>query len=279
MSGKLYVVGTPIGNLSDMTPRAVEILSSVDFIAAEDTRVTLKLLNYFEIKNSLMSYHKFSDDSVAEKICMRILAGEDCAIVTDAGMPCVSDPGEELVKKAYEMGIEVSVIPGVSAAISALAISGLDTARFAFEGFLPVNKKQRKEILSKLSSDTHTLIFYEAPHKLIDTLSDLYEIFGERKISLCRELTKLHEEVIRTTLSEAVSLYDDEKKPRGEYVLIIEGATEKDLKEDFSIEDAAEIARKNISDGMKPTDACKLAAKKTGFSKGEIYSLISSDKT
>lgn len=279
MSGKLYVVGTPIGNLSDMTPRAVEILSSVDFIAAEDTRVTLKLLNCFEIKNSLMSYHKFSDDSVAEKICMRILSGEDCAIVTDAGMPCVSDPGEELVKKAYEMGIEVSVIPGVSAAISALAISGLDTARFAFEGFLPVNKKQRKEILSKLSTDTHTLIFYEAPHKLIDTLSDLYENFGERKISLCRELTKLHEEVIRTTLSEAVSLYDDEKKPRGEYVLIIEGASEKDLKEDFSIEDAAEIARKNISDGMKPTDACKLAAKKTGFSKGEIYSLISSDKT
>ena len=182
MSGKLYVVGTPIGNLSDMTPRAVEILSSVDFIAAEDTRVTLKLLNCFEIKNSLMSYHKFSDASVAEKICMRILSGESCAIVTDAGMPCVSDPGEELVKKAYEMGIEVSVIPGVSAAISALAVSGLDTARFAFEGFLPVNKKQRKEILSKLSSDTHTLIFYEAPHKLIDTLSDLYENFGERKI-------------------------------------------------------------------------------------------------
>lgn len=279
MSGKLYVVGTPIGNLSDMTPRALEILSSVDFIAAEDTRVTLKLLNCFEIKNSLMSYHKFSDDTVAEKICMRILSGEDCAIVTDAGMPCVSDPGEELVKKAYEMGIEVSVIPGVSAAISALAISGLDTARFAFEGFLPVNKKQRKEILSKLSTDTHTLIFYEAPHKLTDTLSDLYEIFGERKISLCRELTKLHEEVIRTTLSEAVSLYDDEKKPRGEYVLIIEGADEKDLKEDFSLEDAAEIARKNIADGMKPTEACKLAAKKTGFSKGEIYSLISSDKT
>ncbi len=277
MAGTLYVVGTPIGNLSDISERATDTLKFVDFIAAEDTRVTLKLLNAFEIKKPLMSYHKFSDDSVADKICMRILSGENCAVVTDAGMPCVSDPGEELVIKAYEMGIDVVSVPGPSAVITALSVSGLKTARFAFEGFLPVNKKQRKEILSKLKVDTHTLIFYEAPHKLKETLSDLYEFFGDRKISLCRELTKIHEEVIRTTLSGAVSFYE-ENNPRGEFVLVIEGADENSLKEEFSIDDAVSIARKNIENGMKPTDACKSAAKQTGFSKGEIYSLISSEK-
>ena len=277
MAGTLYVVGTPIGNLSDISERATDTLEFVDFIAAEDTRVTLKLLNAFEIKKPLMSYHKFSDDSVSEKICMRILSGENCAVVTDAGMPCVSDPGEELVIKAYEMGIDVVSVPGPSAVITALSVSGLKTARFAFEGFLPVNKKQRKEILSKLKTDTHTLIFYEAPHKLKETLSDLYEFFGDRKISLCRELTKIHEEVIRTTLSGAVSFYE-ENNPRGEFVLVIEGADENSLKEEFSIDDAVSIARKNIENGMKPTDACKFAAKQTGFSKGEIYSLISSEK-
>lgn len=277
MSGTLYVVGTPIGNLSDISERATDTLRFVDFIAAEDTRVTLKLLNAFEIKKPLMSYHKFSDEFVADKICQRILSGENCAIVTDAGMPCVSDPGEELVIKAYEMGIDVVSVPGPSAVITALSISGLSTARFAFEGFLPVNKKQRKEILTKLSADTHTLIFYEAPHKLKETLSDLYEFFGDRKISLCRELTKLHEEVIRTTLSGAVSFYE-ENNPRGEFVLVIEGADEKSLKEEYTIEDAVLIAKKNIENGMKATEACKISAKQTGFSKGEIYSHISSEK-
>ena len=205
--GKLYLVGTPIGNLGDMTYRAVETLKNADFICAEDTRVTAKLLNHFEIKKPLVSYHEHNARQAGEGICSRILAGEDAAIVTDAGMPCISDPGEQLVKLCAEKGITVEVVPGPTAAMSAVAISGLDTSRFQFEGFLPVPKKQRHLRLAAVKDSTATLIFYEAPHKLRGTLDDLLSFLGDRKISLCRELTKLHEEVIRTTLSEAVSYY------------------------------------------------------------------------
>ncbi len=278
MSGILYVVGTPIGNLSDMTARAVDTLRAVDFIAAEDTRVTLKLLNHFDIKKPLVSYHKYSVNSVAENICNRILSGESCAVVTDAGMPCISDPGEELVKLAALSGIKTVPVPAASAVVTALAVSGLSTARFAFEGFLPVPKKQRKEALIRLKNDTHTLIFYEAPHKLKDTLADIYEAFGDRKISLCRELTKIHEEIIRTTLKEAVTLYDGDNAPRGEFVLVIEGAKETDEKCKITLDEAAEKAQTLIDGGMKPTEACKLIAKETGFSKGEIYGIISNNE-
>ena len=205
-----------------MTYRAVETLEKVDFICAEDTRVSSKLLNYFEIKTPLVSYHEHNAAQVGASICDRIAAGENAAIVTDAGMPCISDPGELLVKMCYDRGIKVEVVPGPSAVISGLAISGLNTKNFQFEGFLSVTKKQRQEHLAAVAKSTHTLVFYEAPHKLQNTLEDMLRFFGDRKISLCRELTKLHEEVIRTTLSQAAEMYRD-VKPKGEFVLVIEG--------------------------------------------------------
>ena len=207
MSGKLYVVGTPIGNLGDMSPRAVETLEMVDFIAAEDTRVTLKLLNHFSIKKPMISYFEHNKYERGEIICQRILSGENCAVVTDAGMPCISDPGELLVKQCREYGIKVAAVPGASAVITALALSGLPTGRFTFEGFLSVNKKSRREHLNEVKNEKRTMIFYEAPHKLNATLRDMLEAFGDRNIAVVRELTKIHEEVINTTLEKAVAEY------------------------------------------------------------------------
>lgn len=274
--GKLYVVGTPIGNLGDMTYRAVETLKTVDFICAEDTRVTAKLLNYFDIKAPLVSYHEHNARTAGDGICDRIAAGENAAIVTDAGMPCISDPGEDLVKLCAKRGIEVNVVPGPSAAVSALAVSGLDTSRFAFEGFLSVTKKQRFAHLAAVKSCTSTMIFYEAPHKLIYTLKDMLEYFGDRRISLCRELTKLHEEIFRTTLSQAVEFYTA-NKPRGEFVLIVEGASEEDIAPAETIEAAFEQVKALVEKGMRGADACKQIAKATGFSKGELYSMLVSE--
>lgn len=271
MSGKLFVVGTPIGNLQDMTFRGIEILKAVDLICAEDTRVTAKLLNYFEIKKPLISYHEHNAKQSGEAILKRILGGESCAVVTDAGMPCISDPGEDLVRLCAESGIEVCVVPGPTAAMSAVAISGLDTKRFSFEGFLSTTKKNRLEHLQQAAKLNCTMIFYEAPHKLIYTLRDMLEYFGDRKISLCRELTKIHEEVIRTTISGAVEYYS-EKTPRGEYVLVIEGAEE--ASSELTLDDAVLEVKKLTSKGMKPTDACKFVAKESPFSKSQLYARI-----
>ena len=266
---KLYVVGTPIGNLSDLSPRAVETLKEVDFIAAEDTRVTMKLLNHFGIKKPLVSYYEHNKRERGEVICERILAGESCAIVTDAGMPCISDPGEDLIKLCEQKGIPTFVVPGPSAVISALAVSGLDTGRFCFEGFLSVNKKSRKEHLELLKNESRTMIFYEAPHKLPTTLRDLYEFFGERKLSIVREITKIHEEVIRTTTKRAAEELAD-SGIKGEIVLVLEGK-QADDKEEYTIEQAVELARKLIDEGSKLGDAAKEAASATGFKKNEIY--------
>lgn len=271
--GKLYVVGTPIGNLGDMTYRAVETLSNVDFICAEDTRVTAGLLNHFEIKRPLVSYHEHNAKQVGEQIINRILSGENAAIVTDAGMPCISDPGELLVKLCAENDIKVEVVPGPSAVVSALAISGLSTSCFQFEGFLSTAKKQRFEHLAAVKNCTNTLIFYEAPHKLENTLRDMLEYLGDRKISLCRELTKLHEEVIRTTIAEALAFYS-ENKPKGEFVLVIEGANEEEISPAETIEQAFEQVKELVGKGMRGADACKQIAKATGFSKGELYSML-----
>ena len=275
--GTLYVVGTPIGNLGDMTYRAVETLEKVDFICAEDTRVSAKLLNYFEIKAPLVSYHEHNAAQVGAGICDRLAAGESAAIVTDAGMPCISDPGELLVKMCAQRGIKVEVVPGPSAVISGLAISGLDTRRFQFEGFLPVAKKQRSEQLAQASKSTHTLIFYEAPHKLQGTLEDMLTFFGDRKISLCRELTKLHEEVIRTTLAQAVQMYR-EVKHKGEFVLVIEGAKDSELSPAETIEQALEQVKTLMQKGMRGADACRQIAKATGFTKGELYTKLLEQK-
>lgn len=275
--GKLFVVGTPIGNLGDMTYRAVEALENVDFICAEDTRVTAKLLNYFEIKKPLVSYHEHNAKQTGEQILNRILAGENAAIVTDAGMPCISDPGELLVRLCAENDVRVEVVPGPSAVVSALAISGLPTSRFQFEGFLSVTKKQRFEHLAAVKDCTNTLIFYEAPHKLLSTLEDMLEYFGDRKISLCRELTKIHEEVIRTTLSQAVKFYT-ENKPKGEFVLVIEGADEQNLAPAETLEQALEQVKALVEKGMRGADACKQIAKATGFSKGDLYGKLLEEK-
>ena len=270
----LYIVGTPIGNLSDFSPRAVETLQKVDFIAAEDTRVSLKLLTHFGIQKPLISYHEHNLRERGEYILSRIENGESCAIVTDAGMPCISDPGEDLVRLCAQRGIEMHVVPSPTAAMSALAISGLPTSRFSFEGFLSVTKKQRREHLDEVKYFRRTLIFYEAPLKLVYTLTDMLEAFGDRKIALCRELTKIHEEVLRGTISEMIEYYK-EKSPKGEYVLIIEGASEEETTEEITLEKACEMAEKLISDGKKASDACKEIAKLTGFAKSEIYNVVS----
>ena len=271
--GILYVVGTPIGNLGDMTYRAVETLKKADFICAEDTRVTLKLLNHFEIKKQLICYQEHNAAQAGEQILARLLAGENAAIVTDAGMPCISDPGEKLVKLCAENNVRVEVVPGPSAVVSALAVSGLNTSRFRFEGFLSVNKRQRYDHLAKVKDAEETLIFYEAPHKLHKTLRDMLDYFGDRRISLCRELTKLHEEVIRTTLSQALEMYPDNKSAKGEFVLVIEGA-EEDIAEAETIEQAYAQVKALVEKGVRGTDACREIAKATGFSKGELYSML-----
>ncbi len=268
MSGKLYVVGTPIGNLSDLSPRAIETLKEVDFIAAEDTRVTIKLLNKFEIDTPMISYHKFNTIDRGEEICQRIENGENCAIVTDAGMPCISDPGEVLVRQCADRGITVCAVPGPTALASALAISGLPTGRFAFEGFLSVNKPSRREHLLAVKNEERTMIFYEAPHKLTATLKDMYKTFGDRKISIVRELTKIHEEVIRTTLKEAAEKYED-GDIKGEIVLVIEGARHEENQ--VTLEYAVDLAKELAEKGMSLSESAKEAAKLTGFKKGDIY--------
>ncbi len=273
MSGILYVVGTPIGNLGDMSPRAVETLENVDFIAAEDTRVTLKLLNHFGIKKPMVSYFEHNKHQRGEIICRRILSGESCAIVTDAGMPCISDPGELLVKQCEEYGIEVKAVPGPSAVISALAISGLPTGRFTFEGFLSVNKKSRMEHLESVKNETRTMIFYEAPHKLNATLRDMLGAFGNRSIAIVRELTKIHEEVIRTTLEKAVERYS-EAPLKGEIVLVIDGAKPVDNHKVYTEEEAADLAiALAAEEDISLSEASKKAAKETGIKKGIIYKL------
>ena len=269
MAGRLYVVGTPIGNLEDFSPRAVRILSEVDFIAAEDTRVTMKLLNHFEIKKELIAYFEHNKNEKGSVIIERLLAGENCAIVSDAGMPAISDPGEELVRAAYENGIEVESVPGPSALVTALAISGMPSGRFCFEGFLTVNKINRKKHLEEVKNERRTMIFYEAPHKLIATLDDMLKCFGDRKIALCKELTKLHETVFRTTLSDALA-YFKENAPRGEYVLIIEGASEVEDKP-MDIGQAVEIAKELMRRGMSASQAAREAADTTGVKRREIY--------
>ena len=273
---KLYVVGTPIGNLSDMSPRALKVLEEADFIAAEDTRVTLKLLTHFGIHNTLVSYHEHNLRERGEYICERILAGESCAIVTDAGMPCISDPGEDLVHLCAEKGIEINVVPSPTAAMSALAVSGLSTSRFFFEGFLSVSKKQRAEHLEEIKDIGTTLIFYEAPHKLKTTLDDLLYYLGDRKAALCRELTKIHEETVRATPSELIEIYKD-KSPKGEYVIVVEGC-KKENKEDITVRAddniVTEETKKLIEEGMKLSSACKITAKKYGLQKSEVYRIM-----
>ena len=273
MSGTLYIIGTPIGNMEDITLRQLDTLGSVDFICAEDTRVTLKLLNRFEIKNQLISFHEHSSKADAQRIIDRLIAGENGGVVTDAGMPCISDPGEVLVRMCAENGIDVKVVPGPSAVVSAAALSGMSIRRFTFEGFLPVPKKDRAERLEMLKNETAVMIFYEAPHKLKTTLADLAENFGnDRHIALCRELTKIHEEVLRMTIGEAVEYYNV-NEPRGEYVLVIEGKKSDDS-ENITIEQALAQVQKLIDMGEKPTEACKAVAKETGFKKGELYSAL-----
>lgn len=275
MSGIFYIVGTPIGNLGDISERALKTLESVDFIAAEDTRLTLKLLNRFEIKNQLISYHEHSKMETAQGIVERISRGQNGAFVSDAGMPCISDPGEVLVRLCHERGVTVRVIPGPSAVVSALAISGLDTSRFSFEGFLSVTKKQRISHLKEVCNYKNTMIFYEAPHKLLNTLKDMREYFGNRKISLCRELTKIYEEVILTTLDDAVKLYEN-KTPKGEFVLIVEGASETES-EKMSFEEALKIVKQLVEDGERLADACKAVAADTGYKKSLLYSSVAKE--
>lgn len=270
--GTLYVVGTPIGNLSDMSPRALRTLEEVDFIAAEDTRVTLKLLNHFGIKKTLISYYEHNKKERGEVICRRLMSGENGAIVTDAGMPCISDPGEELIKQCGGYGIKTAVVPGPSAVISALAVSGLETGRFTFEGFLSVNKKSRKEHLSQLLNERRTMIFYEAPHKLPNTLEDFKNTFPDRRLTIVRELTKIHEEVIRTTTDEAFELYGGGTL-KGEIVLVLEGAKE-EIKEEYTLESAVELAKSLIEGGEKKSEAAKKAAAAAGFKKNDIYRIL-----
>jgi 16S rRNA (cytidine1402-2'-O)-methyltransferase len=272
MSGKLYLVGTPIGNLDDLSPRAAEALRNADFIAAEDTRVTLKLLNRFDIKKPLVSYYEHNKYYSGEKIFQRIAAGETCALVTDAGMPAISDPGEDIVRLCAENGVEVLTVPGPSALISALSLSGLPTGRFCFEGFLSTTAKNRREHLASLMGEERTMIFYEAPHKLVKTLSDLIGVFGpERRVAVCRELTKVHEEVLRTTLSDALRRYQ-EAPPRGEFVLVVEGAVP-DAAPSATADDAMELVDAYRAEGFSLREACRKAAADTGFSKNELYSL------
>ena len=272
MTGTLYLVPTPIGNLGDISRRCAETLAAADFIAAEDTRVSLKLLNHLEIKKPLVSYHEHNKQESGPRILERLLAGESCALVTDAGCPAISDPGEDLVRLCAGAGVPVCAIPGPCAAITALSVSALPTGRFAFEGFLPAQKKERRERLERLKTEERTLIFYEAPHHLRGTLEELLGAFGpDRPLSLCRELTKLHEEILRLTLGEAVAYYRA-NEPRGEYVLVL-GGTEART-EAVSPEQAAARARALIAGGLRTKDAVKQAAEETGVAKNALYALV-----
>lgn len=270
MSGTLYLIATPIGNLGDFSPRAVETLEAVDFIAAEDTRVSVKLLNHFQIKKPLVSYHQHNHVTAGKAILERLLGGESCALVTDAGTPAISDPGEELVRLCAENGVEVLSIPGCCAAVNALAVSGLPTGRFTFEGFLSVNKKARREHLASLENETRTMIFHEAPHKLLSTLEDLAAAFGpDRPVALCRELTKLHEETIRTTLGQAADRWQD-TAPKGEFVLVVAGRPPRQ-EAAMTVEEAVERVLVLRDQGVRLKDAARQVAEATGLSKNELY--------
>lgn len=277
MSGKLYLCATPIGNLEDITLRVLRVLKEVDLIAAEDTRNSIKLLNHFDIKTPMTSYHEYNKIEKAYTLIGKMQEGMNIALITDAGTPGISDPGEELVRMCLDAGIEVTFLPGPAACITALTLSGLSTRRFAFEAFLPMDKKERKEVLQELVDETRTIIIYEAPHKLVKTLRDLRETLGNRRITLCRELTKKHETVFRTTIEELLSCYENEK-PLGECVLVIEGKSRKELKEaeaasweTVPVEEHMKIYEKQ---GMSRKDAMKQVAKDRGMSKREIYQML-----
>ena len=277
MAGMLYLVPTPIGNLGDISIRARQTLEAADFIAAEDTRVTLKLLNHLGIKKSLVSYYEHNKTFKGSQILERILAGETCALVSDAGSPAISDPGEDLVKQCAEAGITVCAIPGPCAAITALSISGQSTGRFCFEGFLSMSKKSRREHLDSLRDEKRTMIFYEAPHKLMNTLEDMTQVFGaDRPISFCRELTKLHEQVLRTTLGEAIAYYT-ENPPKGEFVLVVAGAPEEE-KQVPSTTDAAARVEALMEQGLSRKDAVKQTAQELNLPKNAVYAAALGDE-
>lgn len=272
--GILYIVGTPIGNLSDITLRALDTLKNVDIILAEDTRQTLKLLNHFEIEKKLISYHRHNEDDKINQVVTLLDEGKNLALVSDAGMPIISDPGQNLIKYLINNNYEVVVIPGVTALITGIVKSGLDSTRFTFEGFLSINKKQRNARLNSLKNETRTMIFYEAPHKILATLKDMYSILGERNICIARELTKIHEEYIHTTFKEAIDKIEKDGI-RGEIVLLIEGINEEELKEKIKQEvvniDSKELVKKYINDGISKKDAIKMVAKEKGVTKNEVY--------
>ena len=273
MSGRLYLVATPIGNLGDFSPRAVETMKSVDFVAAEDTRVSMKLMNHFDIHKPLVSYHEHNHITAGQSILSRLLSGESCALVTDAGTPAVSDPGEDLVRLCAENGVEVYSIPGCCAAVNALAVSGLPTGRFTFEGFLTVNRKNRKERLESLQKEERTMIFHEAPHKLRTTLDDLAEAFGaDRRVTLCREMTKLHEQTMRCTLGEAVEYYR-ENLPKGEYVLVVAGA-EPQEETAVTLEEGVALVQRRKAEGVRMKEAVREVAEHTGLSRNELYQAV-----
>lgn len=276
MAGKIYLVATPIGNLSDISMRAIETLKNADIIACEDTRNTIRLLNHFEIKGHLTSYHEYNKIDKAYELCEKVKEGKNIAFVSDAGMPAISDPGYELVDIAYKEGLEVTVVPGASAVVSALAISGISSRRFAFEGFLPADKNEKKEILTELSQESRTLILYEAPHRLLKTLKELFEYMGDRNIAIVREITKLHEEVLRGKLADIIADYESEKIAiRGEYVLVIEGKSllEKREERQKSFEEISirEHYEKYIAEGMDKKEAMKAVAKDRGIQKRDVY--------
>lgn len=277
MSGKLYLCATPIGNLEDITFRVIETLKSVDLVAAEDTRHTLKLLNHFDIKAKLTSYHEYNKFEKADELVVKLLAGENIALVTDAGTPGISDPGEELVKKCYEAGIEVTSLPGASAVTVALSMCGLSSRRFVFEGFLPSDKKEHKEALERITDETRTIVIYEAPHRILRTLKELLEILGDRRIRICRELTKIHESVMALTLTEAVSWFE-ENEPKGEMVVVIEGKDPKELQaekeQSWQEMTLAEHVAYYVEKGSDEKEAMKLAAKDRGISKRDVYDAI-----
>ncbi len=277
MSGTLYLCATPIGNLDDITFRVLETLKNVDVIAAEDTRNSIKLLNRFEIKTPMTSYHEFNKYDKGRQLIEQLLSGKNIAVITDAGMPGISDPGEELVKMAYEAGVPVTVLPGACACVTALTLSGLTTRRFCFEAFLPTDKKERKDVLAELADETRTIVLYEAPHRLVKTLAELMEVLGNRRLTICRELTKKHEEAFRTTFSDALAFYET-NEPKGECVLVIEGADREELRraeqESFAELSLEEHMERYLSRGMSKKDAMKAVAADRGVSKREIYAML-----
>ena len=277
MAGKLYLCATPIGNLGDITARTLECLKQVDIIAAEDTRNSMKLMTHFDIHTPLTSYHEYNKYDKADKLVGELLAGKDIALITDAGTPAISDPGEVLVRKCQEAGVGVTSLPGPSAVITALTLSGLPTRRFAFEGFLPQDKTERREILKELKDEYRTVVLYEAPHHLINTLSELNEYFGDRKLTIARELTKKHEEILKFTVCEALSYYEHEE-PRGEFVLVLEGRdrqkAEAEKRAFYEEMSPKEHVEKYISEGMDRKTAMKQAAKDRGVSKRDIYNAL-----